>query len=1766
MDGDVKSAEDLVSQLNLQVLKSYKVEISSNNKEWDNYILVITNSQFILCQYEKLDSYFWKTISRFEYNTNKLYINFEEKGYIIQSRNILNLASDLCEVFQRVLLPTELARIDFSIINTPLVGVGTESVDSRYLMQNAENLSSGECKKVISSLSKYGNPLFRISNASEVGFFLPVYLDLLPFIKTLKTIEIPIIGVDYMKLISNFPLELRYAHKIEINGSIGAILFTFLERLKQNQKQSKLNSLSFSLSNFNRNDLTAIAKAITGGPINSIEFHRAFHQSSSSFFYSSFLSHQINGLLWILNLDRTTGLDLKKLFPKIRNVPFVSLAYCHLDIIETLTVASQSKMEKLTILNLSGNNTVSSSLEKVENLMEVKSLKKLILDDINWSDHFTSQFLSVIFDRYQNNFSLSLSNGKASKEEWSEVFDFFKDSQYNGLIGFSWCNNPINTKLFQFLRRNDHLRRIDFDLCFTDNSADLVDDFSSLVKDLPDLRILSAAGSKEKHIGHDVAKVIESCTGHKSIHTLNVPYSYGGDDSLPLFESLIESTPTLKIINFECLGLTDHSAFLDVMMKLSQKKLKVSFPTEDLKGFRNLISKDDQEALKNAYRISYRDPPFSDDQKFAIPQANEPLLNKKRLYYKYFKKPSFPSYVTDKTIQKLKLELVSIPDKISDKPNFDKLLNSSSSLQAKSEKKKPQIMFQTGRPIYNSNNSNGSLTKVNSKLNRKRTNDDEDDEDDQSTSTDKNRLESVPESEHPFESVDEYGYSDPNDKEGPNQRSNPNKPKPTIVDRTTDLSPKETPEEENNEVKIDLDDNSFSSISYNNVDQYSRRSNNLPKNLPKNCPFPDFDSEEVYDQSPIKSPNSSKVTATEVDNYDSLSETDSIDGVVFEASPIFKNKKYNFSSEIFRTEESSEVKSVKNKKDKKEPVKVVQKEVDPEFEEEEEEGEMQFFPEGNKEPEKKEKEVENIDMDNSLDSSVFALGNLKFEEDSNNFDSNVFAYGNYKFEEASNNFDSDPHLVNKEAKLGESDKFVPKQNHSVAKDNNKQTIQKSPKKTSSPKGSPKQKDAKNSPIQKGNQKQTNSKNSDDDDDDNYKFDLDDEYFANGKSNAATKAGKGDGSDEEKSNELDSLEDNFLIDIEKYGFSEDKSNNFDSNEKFGSQPAGNESSQNKEKSGNSEYDSEEADTGVTLSETYESSEVHNDKDKDKSLVIEIEQQNNDPIEVVIDSPKNKEREKVKSPTKVANSKTKSKQIENGNQPDKSGIEKKDGNQKKNKAKTKSKITKKRESRKSREIENDDVQRIEGKEDYIENENMELLKRSNSIRNDNDDSNEYDSDDQKEGDAQMLEERNSNEIQFEEEESDQFGSDNKKEEIENTKEIEKSDSKEGNLEHENEINDGFDDQEEVNQNKPARSKEEVDDIIKKVEPTKSKEIEDEIPEEIEDNQQNQPTNSKYKIDENAKKIKPTKSRDIDNKIPEGIEDNKQIRPANSKDKIDNKNTTIKPTKSKDIDNEIPEEIENTQQNQPTHSKDEIDQNAKKIKPAKSKEEVDDKTKKIKPTKSKDVDNEIPEEIENAQQKSKEKLENAKKIKPTKSRDIENGYQAGAIPTNNNREIEEDGTHDEKKAPTKIFESKGTEANLLSSSSSSTPLNKLTKLSEEETSRNDHDELEILQTSSDNDEEPMTPTTPKLSLFSKNIISFNDEGDFYSSNTISRSAQATPKSTNAAAQGTCGDHDWTFPIYFNMKPDLSEFKKIEEEYAPNILYDNLYNEKRISSKNKK
>ena len=670
-DPEIIEVESFAASLGINALLTYRVKNHTAQKNVTNSFLILSESNFCLIFKHNYEIYQWNKIKSLSFSNEILKISFANSpDYVFEADQINLLVSELCELLQRILLPSELKKINFNKLIAFPVGPGTMSPIVRYNMNQKQKIEKETYNK-FKFANDYGAPTIDLQNIRDIDKFMPILLDTIPLFRYIKILRIPLInGEGIFPKITELVHNLTYLCALEIAGSSKNQIETFVQNVQDNKNRSMLSALSFCLSELKKEDLNKISELIVSGPIRAIEFHKALYYKANKYFYSTFLSPALNNTLRILNLDRTIGVDLQKLFPRIRNIPFLSLANCNLDIGETLNILSDCKMVNLSVLNLSGNEAKSIPKNDIE-IPEM--LRKLVLNDISWPENYLAEFYQFLFDKFVNGLYLSFSGAVASTEEFFNLFNFLKTSDYDKLLGFAWNNNPVHLDLFNFLLHNPQIRHLSFDGCFNEDCPEMVLALSAFVRLAPLLKTLSIEGNKSNHLGTQMTEIVKAVTGHKSLKIVNIPYSYGGDEVLLYISKIPSKETSIKILNFEGVNATSPNDFFSTMRFYAKflDQFYISYPLWDFENFSEY--KKEIKEIKNMYKLAFQDKGTFIDYK--VKQAKVSLINPRHFIYRYYPGPlevPFPSYISENELTEVLDDLTIVNITITTAPTSPK--------------------------------------------------------------------------------------------------------------------------------------------------------------------------------------------------------------------------------------------------------------------------------------------------------------------------------------------------------------------------------------------------------------------------------------------------------------------------------------------------------------------------------------------------------------------------------------------------------------------------------------------------------------------------------------------------------------------------------------------------------------------------------------------------------------------------------------------------------------------------------------------------------------------------------------------------------------------------------------------------------------------------------------------------------------------------------------------------------------------------------------
>ena len=649
-------------------------------------VMVMTPSHFFLVKPGKPKEPVcipWKRLSKFNIPKNKNVINIAfskvkgEKGnpqpekleYKIEFKNnsdFVDNASLLIDTLQRVLTEGEQDKLFFKNLNAPAVIPTTKSGQARFRMniQGKESQICDDTKDRMYEIIQSGIPNIDLSEFKDASVFTPMLFDCIPFIRTLRTVRVPQIsdGNPY-EIAANMCKEKSLLRALEINGKNSKNgLAKLVDAIKKNHA-SKIRGLSFGLAQLTSEDLDIISDLVAHCEVRTIGLHDALKdQNAVSYFYNSFLSPKVTQNLYCLNLEKSFNIDLDRLFPKISKVRFLSLANCDLDIVTVLKKLPLITMSRLRELNLSGNRvTCDQIIEPADEFPPY--LLSLILNDISWPEDSFNIFLYQIFKHIPEKLKLSLSNSSMERNEWLKAFEFFdnpdKGGSYTGLSVFVWDNNPLHEKLFNFLKHNPNITRLQLNSCFMDDptQTSAIDSLQDYLSTAAHLRTLIIRGSEEYYFGANTPRLIEAIKHIPNLEQFDIMNSRGGNDSIKPITELCLSLPKLKI-NFDGLHVTKFSALKSCLKQIAKSdKQRITYPSQDINRLIHSGEVQERDA-RHFQEIFYYNP-----EKTPLPKPpknsrfhriKDGELSKPSNLYRLNADDDFPRYISEELIEQFR--------------------------------------------------------------------------------------------------------------------------------------------------------------------------------------------------------------------------------------------------------------------------------------------------------------------------------------------------------------------------------------------------------------------------------------------------------------------------------------------------------------------------------------------------------------------------------------------------------------------------------------------------------------------------------------------------------------------------------------------------------------------------------------------------------------------------------------------------------------------------------------------------------------------------------------------------------------------------------------------------------------------------------------------------------------------------------------------------------------------------------------------------------
>ena len=279
-------------------------------------------------------------------------------------------------------------------------------------------------------------------------------------------------------------------------------------------------------------------------------------------------------------------------FAKVKTVSNLCLADCDLEIADALLLARKSGLSDLRTLDLSGNLATKAIPQTT---LLPKTLQCLKVNNVKWGKGTLGSLLNVAFSsKKMRKVKLCISHAKVRTREWCDLFRAVEFLSGQRLSGLEWDGNPVDRRLFEFLKRQD-LRELSMSACMHGTFIDPAYGLADLVRASKALRVLTINNNENICLGPATAIIIEACLGHPSLEELSFTDSKSDTSCLASLWTLANVPSSIRKISCDGMGpITDVGSYLRAIQDIATTVNPVCLRCP----FRDLM------ALLNARQIS----------------------------------------------------------------------------------------------------------------------------------------------------------------------------------------------------------------------------------------------------------------------------------------------------------------------------------------------------------------------------------------------------------------------------------------------------------------------------------------------------------------------------------------------------------------------------------------------------------------------------------------------------------------------------------------------------------------------------------------------------------------------------------------------------------------------------------------------------------------------------------------------------------------------------------------------------------------------------------------------------------------------------------------------------------------------------------------------------------------------------------------------------------------------------------------------------------
>lgn len=432
----------------------------------------------------------------------------------------------------------------------------------------------------IASLAKFfsGNPTeFKLDQFYWLIQYIPNVIKIIQWAPSITKLIIPLDtvpdGATHVQKIMKFNKSIR-----ELSFSNGTIsnlkeIFTAIV----SNHNSKLTGVHFTGVTFTLNDIYALDDFVRSYKIENLTLDLALDHSLSLNFTEDSLKIENFSYLQTLILDNTPGLNLNRIFFKMKELKLLSVVNCGIEVNQLIKLFQNIKGNILKI-NASYNKCTVPIKYKPKKLIKTNT-HSIDLSNINWSE---KDFVEVWkFFAANPDISLNLSSATLSDGSWETLMKQLigVESQITEL----YWNDNISTDIINLAKKCPNLTSLSLARIFSENDPE-ISNLSKYIRKTRTLKKLNISGSRRKFIGKDLPTIFDAISDNESITNLDIRKNHAGESFPTDLIGAFQKNSTVEILAIDGNDIIDPEKYKQIFEQLlsREKPLFIVWPQKEI--------------------------------------------------------------------------------------------------------------------------------------------------------------------------------------------------------------------------------------------------------------------------------------------------------------------------------------------------------------------------------------------------------------------------------------------------------------------------------------------------------------------------------------------------------------------------------------------------------------------------------------------------------------------------------------------------------------------------------------------------------------------------------------------------------------------------------------------------------------------------------------------------------------------------------------------------------------------------------------------------------------------------------------------------------------------------------------------------------------------------------------------------------------------------------------------------------------------------------